>query len=237
MSNTSTPKRGAGAGAGAGTKARVMLVDDHPIVRQGLANLIDAESDLVVCAQVESADEAMRVLPDEKPDVVVVDISLGDRSGLELVKDIRARWPDMPMLVLSMHDELLYAERALRAGAKGYIMKQEATEKVMEGIRKVLDGELYVSERMAARLMDQAVNAKPAGTNPLSRLSDRELEVFTMIGHGLGTREIANKLILSIKTVEAHREHIKEKLSLRSGTELMRYAVQYTLQEAPGTKT
>jgi len=237
MSNTSTPKRGAGAGAGAGTKARVMLVDDHPIVRQGLANLIDAESDLVVCAQVESADEAMRVLPDEKPDVVVVDISLGDRSGLELVKDIRARWPDMPMLVLSMHDELLYAERALRAGAKGYIMKQEATEKVMEGIRKVLDGELYVSERMAARLMDQAVNAKPAGTNPLTRLSDRELEVFTMIGHGLGTREIANKLILSIKTVEAHREHIKEKLNLRSGTELMRYAVQYTLQEAPGTKT
>ncbi len=237
MSNTSTPKRGAGAGAGAGAKARVMLVDDHPIVRQGLANLIDAESDLVVCAQVESADEAMRVLPDEKPDVVVVDISLGDRSGLELVKDIRARWPDMPMLVLSMHDELLYAERALRAGAKGDIMKQEATEKVLEGIRKVLDGELYVSERMAARLMDQAVNAKPAGTNPLSRLSDRELEVFTMIGHGLGTREIANKLILSIKTVEAHREHIKEKLNLRSGTELMRYAVQYTLQEAPGTKT
>jgi len=219
-----------------------MLVDDHPIVRQGLANLIEDEADLTVCAQVESADEALAAIPEARPDVIVIDVALGERSGLELVKDVRARWPDMPMLVLSMHDELLFAERALRAGAKGYVMKQEATEKVMEGIRKVLDGELYVSERMAARLMTQAVSDRggaPSGEklNPLSRLSDRELEVFTMIGHGLGTREIAQRLILSIKTVEAHREHIKEKLNLKNGTELMRYAVQYTLQEAPGTKT
>jgi len=219
-----------------------MLVDDHPIVRQGLANLIEDEADLTVCAQVESADEALTAIPEARPDVIVIDVALGERSGLELVKDVRARWPDMPMLVLSMHDELLFAERALRAGAKGYVMKQEATEKVMEGIRKVLDGELYVSERMAARLMTQAVSDRggaPSGEklNPLSRLSDRELEVFTMIGHGLGTREIAQRLILSIKTVEAHREHIKEKLNLKNGTELMRYAVQYTLQEAPGTKT
>jgi DNA-binding NarL/FixJ family response regulator len=142
------------------------------------------------------------------------------------------------MLVLSMHDEMLFAERALRAGAKGYIMKQEATEKVMEGIRRVLAGELYVSEKMAARLMTQAVSNKGAPEeNPLARLSDRELEVFTMIGHGLGTREIAGKLILSVKTVEAHREHIKEKLNLKNGTELMRYAVQYTLEDAPGTKS
>ena len=218
-------------------KARVMLVDDHPIVRQGLANLIDAEDDLEVCAQVESADEALAALPGARPDVVVIDVALGERSGLELVKDVRARWPDMPMLVLSMHDEMLFAERALRAGAKGYIMKQEATEKVMEGIRRVLAGELYVSEKMAARLMTQAVSNKGAPEeNPLARLSDRELEVFTMIGHGLGTREIAGKLILSVKTVEAHREHIKEKLNLKNGTELMRYAVQYTLEDAPGTK-
>ena len=219
-------------------KARVMLVDDHPIVRQGLANLIDAEDDLIVVAQAESADGALAALPEARPDVVVIDVALGARSGLELVKDIRGRWPDMPMLVLSMHDELLYAERALRAGAKGYVMKQEATEKVMEGIRRVLAGELYVSEKMAARLMSQAVSSKGAPEeNPLSRLSDRELEVFTMIGHGVGTREIAKKLFLSVKTVEAHREHIKEKLNLKNGTELMRFAVQYTLQEAPGAKS
>ncbi len=220
------------------SKARVMLVDDHPIVRQGLANLIDAESDLVVCAQTENAAEALRVLTEAHPDVVVIDISLSDRSGLDLVKDIRARAPELPTLVLSMHDESLYAERALRAGAKGYIMKQEATEKVMDGIRKVLGGEIFVSGKMAARLMNQAVRPKSSiGENPLSRLSDRELEVFTMIGRGMGTREIANKLLLSIKTVEAHREHIKEKLSLKTGTELMRYAVQYTLEEAPGAKS
>ena len=219
-------------------KARVMLVDDHPIVRQGLANLIDDEADLIVCAQVEGADDALAAIPEARPDVIVIDVSLGDRSGLELVKDVRARWPEMPMLVLSMHDELLFAERALRAGAKGYVMKQEATEKVMEGIRKVLDGEMYVSERMAARLLTHGGQDRGAPQeNPLSRLSDRELEVFTMIGHGLGTREIAQRLILSIKTVEAHREHIKEKLNLKNGTELMRYAVQYTLQDAPGSKS
>ena len=224
------------------TKARVMLVDDHPIVRQGLANLIEDEEDLTVCAQVESAEGALAAMETSRPDVIVIDVALGERSGLELVKDVRARWPEMPMLVLSMHDELLYAERSLRAGARGYIMKQEATEKVMEGIRKVLDGELYVSERMAARLMSRAVSDRGGASsgeklNPLSRLSDRELEVFTMIGHGLGTREIAQRLILSIKTVEAHREHIKEKLNLKNGNELMRFAVQYTLQEAPGAKT
>jgi DNA-binding NarL/FixJ family response regulator len=220
------------------SKARVMLVDDHPIVRQGLANLIEDEKDLTVCAQVESAEGALAAMETARPDVIVIDVALGERSGLELVKDVRARWPEMPMLVLSMHDELLYAERALRAGAKGYVMKQEATEKVMEGIRKVLDGELYVSDRMAARLMTQAVHDRGAPpANPLSRLSDRELEVFTMIGHGLGTREISKRLIVSIKTVEAHREHIKEKLNLKNGTELMRFAVQYTLQDAPGAKT
>lgn len=219
-------------------KARVMLVDDHPIVRQGLANLIDAEEDLVVCSQAEDAEQALRVLPEAKPDVVIVDISLRDRSGLELLKDIRARDADLPMLVLSMHDESLYAERALRAGAQGYVMKQEATGKVLDAIRRVLNRELYVSEKMAVRLASQTVRARSTvRENPISRLSNRELEVFTLIGRGLGTREIATKLLLSIKTVEAHREHIKDKLSLRTGTELMRYAVQYTLEEAPGANS
>ena len=215
-----------------------MLVDDHPIVRQGLRLMIDLEPDLVVCGEAQSEREARTAIRELQPDVVVVDISLAQGDGLELVRDAHAQHPELPMLVLSMHDELLYAERALRAGAKGYVMKQEATEKVMEGIRRVLAGELYVSEKMAARLMSQAVSSKGAPEeNPLSRLSDRELEVFTMIGHGVGTREIAKKLFLSVKTVEAHREHIKEKLNLKNGTELMRFAVQYTLQEAPGAKS
>src|SRR5262249_28578017 len=163
-----------------------------------------------------SAREALEALEKGAPDVAIVDISLDDRSGIELIKDLRARDPNLPILALSMHDETLYAERALRAGAKGYIMKQEATEKVMTAIRKVLTGQIYVSERMASRLLGQFVNTRPGDEeSPLGRLSDRELEIFTMIGRGLGTREIANKLYLSIKTVEAHREHMKEKLKLK----------------------
>jgi DNA-binding NarL/FixJ family response regulator len=212
-------------------KRSILLIDDHPIVRQGLAQLINQEPDLHVASEAASAREALEVLEKEVPDIAIVDISLDDRSGIELIKDLRARDPNLPVLVLSMHDEALYAERALRAGAKGYIMKQEATEKVMTAIRKALEGQIYVSERMAARLLDQFVSAKPGEEeSPLGRLSDRELEIFSMIGRGLGTREIANKLFLSFKTVEAHREHIKEKLKLRSGTELMRMAVQHALE-------
>jgi DNA-binding NarL/FixJ family response regulator len=217
-------------------KHMVLLIDDHPIVRQGLTQLINQEPDLHVTAEAASAREALDVLEKSHPDVVIVDISLEDRSGIELIKDIRNRAPELPILALSMHDEALYAERALRAGAKGYIMKQEATEQVMNAIRKVIEGQIYVSERMASRLLDQFVGAKPGeDESPLGRLSDRELEIFSMIGRGLGTREIANKLFLSIKTVEAHREHIKEKLKLKSGTELMRMAVQYAL-ESPKKK-
>lgn len=212
-------------------KRSVLLVDDHPIVRQGLAELINQEPDLHVTGQATSAAAAMEMIEREVPDVAIVDISLEDRSGIELIKDLRSRQPELPILALSMHDEALYAERALRAGAKGYIMKQEATEKVMTAIRRVLEGQIYVSDRMAARLLNQFVNAKPGDDDtPLGRLSDRELEIFTMIGKGLGTRDIATKLFLSVKTVEAHREHIKEKLKLKSGTELMRMAVQHALE-------
>ncbi|HWP41133.1 MAG TPA: response regulator transcription factor [Tepidisphaeraceae bacterium] len=223
------------ASAGVAPRRRsVLLVDDHPIVRQGLAQLINQEPDLIVSAEAATAQQAMDLLdrPGIAVDIAIVDISLEDRSGIELIKEIRARWPQLPILVLSMHDEALYAERALRAGARGYIMKQEATDRVMTAIRKVLGGEIYVGERIAARLLGQLVSSgggEPS-ISPLRRLSDRELEIFTMIGRGLGTREIATKLFLSIKTVEAHREHIKEKLQLRSGTELMRAAVQYVLE-------
>lgn len=212
-------------------KRSVLLVDDHPIVRQGLAELINQEPDLHVSSQAASAAAALVALDNDVPDVAIVDISLEDRSGIELIKDLRARRPELPILALSMHDEALYAERALRAGAKGYIMKQEATDRVMTAIRRVLEGQIYVSDRMAARLLNQFVSAKPSDNDsPLGRLSDRELEIFSMIGTGMGTREIANKLFLSVKTVEAHREHIKEKLRLKSGTELMRMAVQHALE-------
>lgn len=212
-------------------KRSVLLIDDHAIVREGLAQLINQEVDLHVTAEAQSGAAALEQIERAMPDIAVVDISLEDRSGIELIKDMRSRNPNLAILALSMHDEALYAERALRAGAKGYIMKQEATEMVMTAIRKVLSGQVFVSDRMAARLLNQIVSTKPGEEDsPLSRLSDRELEIFTMIGRGMGTREIANRLYLSIKTVEAHREHIKEKLKLKSGTELMRMAVQYALE-------
>lgn len=213
-------------------KRRILLIDDHPIVRQGLSQLINQASDLHVTAEAASAREALELIDKEKVDIAIVDIALDDRSGIELIKDLRSRNATLPILALSMHDETLYAERALRAGAKGYIMKQEATDKVMVAIRKVLDGQIYLSEKMASRLLDQFVSAKPGDEEtPLGRLSDRELEIFSMIGRGMGTREIAGKLYLSVKTVEAHREHIKDKLKLKSGTELMRMAVQFALEQ------
>lgn len=217
----------------AAQRRSVLLIDDHPIVRQGLAQLLNQQPDLHVSAEAASAREALEAVEKDRFDIAIVDISLDDRSGIELIKDLRARDANLPILALSMHDEALYAERALRAGARGYIMKQEATEQVMGAIRKVLDGQVHLSEKMSARLLNQFVTAKSSGDDsPLNRLSDRELEIFLMIGRGLGTREIANKLFLSIKTVEAHREHIKEKLRLKSGTELMRLAVHHAVESA-----
>ncbi|MBV8781407.1 MAG: response regulator transcription factor [Phycisphaerae bacterium] len=210
-------------------KSRVLLVDDHPIVRQGLTQLINAESDLIVSAEASSAREAMQKLEGALPDIVIVDISLEDRNGVELIKDIVARHPRLPCLALSMYDETMYGVRVLRAGGRGYVMKQEAPTKVVAAIRRVLQGHIYVSENMATRLVDQYVMTTNAPTSPTSELSDRELEVLTLIGRGLGTREIAEKLFLSVKTIEAHRERMKEKLKLKSGPELIRYAVQFTL--------
>jgi len=213
-------------------KAKVLLVDDHPIVRQGLGQLINEEPDLSIVAEAEDFQQALSAVDSANPDVAIVDISLKDRSGIELIKEIRARKPELPILVLSMHDESLHAERVLRAGAKGYIMKQEATEQVMNAIRRVLRGEVYLSERMASRMVNRLVaGPQNVGGSPIERLSDREFEVFQMIGQGVGPSEIAEKLGLSVKTVETHRERIKEKLNLASGSELIRYAMQYVMDE------
>ncbi len=207
---------------------RILIVDDHPIVRQGLAELVNHEVDLAVCGQAEDSHEAMGAVRELEPDTVVVDISLKETSGLELIKDIHSQYPDLPVLALSMHDETLYAERALRAGAMGYIMKQEATENVIVAIRKILGGEIYVSDRMASRMVRKLVAGQAESTaSPVDCLSDRELEVFHLIGKGHGTRQISERLHLSVKTIETYRAHIKDKLNLADAAELLQYAIQW----------
>lgn len=214
------------------TKKRIMVVDDHPIVRQGLALLINREPDMVVCGEAEEAAGAMHVLNSSRPDVLIVDISLNGPDGLDLLKNIRSIHPTLPVLILSMHDESLYAERALRAGSNGYIMKQEATEKVLVALRRILSGEIYVSDRIANKLLKHYITGSGSLRNStISDLSDRELEVFRLIGEGHGTRQIAEELHLSVKTVESYQAHIKEKLSLRSARELMQRAIQWSMNE------
>ena len=207
---------------------RVLIVDDHPMMRTGLAQLIDNENDLKVGAEADTAGQAINAVAKQKFDLVLVDISLPDKNGLELIKDIRTLTPDLPILVVSMHDELIYAERVLRAGARGYIMKQEGGQKFLLAIRQVLAGKIFVSEKMSSRILEN-FSGKPAehAGSPVRRLSDREFEVFQLIGQGIGTRIIADRLHLSVKTVEVHRANIKEKLQLTTATELIRYAVQW----------
>jgi len=210
------------------SKTKILIVDDHPIVRQGLAQLINQEDDLVVCGQAEGANQALSTIKKTRPGTVIVDISLKNRSGLDLIKDIKAQHPDLAVLALSMHDESLYAERALRAGARGYVMKAEATKNVVKAIRQVLDGRVYLSDKMSARMMSKLVGQEAGlSASGMDRLSDRELEVFTMIGRGIGTRQIAEKLCLSVKTIETYRAHIKEKLYLEDASALLTYAIQW----------
>ena len=214
-------------------KTRVLLVDDHPILRQGLAQLINLEADMTVCGEAEDSPNGFTAVCELNPDVVLVDISLRGGNGIELVKNIKARLPEMPILVLSMHDESLYAERALRAGSRGYIMKEEASEKVLVAIRKVLTGEIYLSDRMQAKMLQQLANGRSkAVTSPIEYLTDRELEVFRLIGEGRSTRQIAGELHLSVRTVEAYREYIKSKLSLKNSTELVQHAFHWVHHEA-----
>jgi DNA-binding NarL/FixJ family response regulator len=217
------------------SKTKILIVDDHPMMREGLTQLISREKDLAICGEAEDAHQAMELLEKQRPHLVLADITMPKKSGLEMLKDIHAGHPDVRVLVISMHDESLYAERVLRAGARGYIMKQEGGKKIMEAIRRVLGGQIYVSEKMGAKLLEIFSNkGKGSESSPLEKLTDREFEVFQLIGQGLSTREISQKLHLSVKTVEVHRNNAKQKLELRSSADLLRYAVRWTESQHPG---
>lgn len=207
---------------------RVLVVDDHPIVRQGLRRLIDQEDDLMVCGEVETVKEARTAIRELHPDVVIVDISLKQGDGIDLVTDARAQHPRLPILVLSMHDETIYAERVLSSGANGYIMKQAASEQFLVALRKVLDGGVYVSDAVNKILVDRfTAGDHYVSLNPIDRLSNRELQILHFIGKGTSTREIAVALDLSVKTVESHRQRIKKKLRIKDASQLIRYAVNW----------
>lgn len=213
-------------------KTRIFIVDDHPIVREGLSLMMNREPDMMVCGEAEEATRALQAITTAKPDFLIVDISLSGPDGLDLLKSIRARYPSLPVLILSMHDESIYAERALRAGANGYIMKQEATERVLVAVRQILTKKVYVSDRIANRMLQQYIKGSVnESKSPIAELSDRELEVFRLIGEGHGTRMIADELHLSVKTVESYQAHIKEKLSLKNGRELVQRAIQWSISE------
>jgi DNA-binding NarL/FixJ family response regulator len=209
-------------------KAKVLLVDDHPLVREWLGNLINQQSDMQVCGETDTAPKALQMAGAVNPQIAIVDISMEGGSGVELIKNIKASYPNVMVIVLSMHDESLYAERALRAGARGYIMKREATKKVLQAIRCVLGGKLYLSDKMALKMAEKFVDGRPvAQVSVIERLSDRELEVFQLLGRGYGTRQIAEELHISVKTVQAFYARIKEKLSLPGATELLREALRW----------
>jgi DNA-binding NarL/FixJ family response regulator len=209
--------------------AQVLIVDDHPVVREGLSALIAAQPDLAVCGQAAGCAEAVSLAETTRPDLIIVDISLKDGNGIELIKRIRARDASVRFLVSSMHDESVYAERALRAGALGFLGKQESTQKIIDAIRRVLEGKIYLSERMSQRLLHGLV-AGSAERSSVEALADRELQVFELIGQGLNTRQIAAQLHLSCKTVETYRGRIRDKLNLGRGGELAHYAMQWVLQ-------
>jgi DNA-binding NarL/FixJ family response regulator len=213
---------------GSGKKKRILLADDHPLMRQGLAQLINHEPDLEVCAQAEDVAEALKEIEATKPDIVVTDLTFRTSNGIELIKDIRVRYPDLPVMVLTMHNEVFYAERILRAGARGFVTKGERPATVIAGIRKVLAGEVFVSEKIAAQMIGKLVANKVApGTMLLDTLSDREFEIFELIGQGLEMRQIAEQFHLSIKTVETHRDNIRKKLDLDNSADLLKYALQW----------
>ncbi|MFW6161382.1 MAG: response regulator [Planctomycetota bacterium] len=214
---------------------RILLVDDHPMVRQGIISVLAREDDFEVCGEAGTAAEAHEMARSLKPEVAVVDLALPDADGLELIKDLHTRYPDMVLLVLSMRDEELYAERALRAGARGYLMKGKRPRQLVEAIRTALDGGVYLSETMASRLMRRLVDtdAETAEASPVESLSDRELQVFTLIGAGLGPTRIAEKLHLSVKTIETYRAHIKRKLNLPDAAALRRCAIEWAQSNNP----
>jgi DNA-binding NarL/FixJ family response regulator len=210
-------------------RTRILLVDDHPMVRERLADIITAEADLTVCGEAEERQQAIQVIQATQPDLAIIDITLKDSDGLELIKDIRSRWPRLRMLVVSMHDESLYAERVIRSGALGYITKQEATRNVLLAIRRVLEGNIYVNERIATQIIRRlAVPAPEINSTPTEVLAHREIQVFELTGHGLDTRQIAARLHIGVKTVETYRLRIREKLNLPEPTQLLQAAIAWT---------
>jgi DNA-binding NarL/FixJ family response regulator len=216
------------------TKARVFIVDDHPVVRSGLAVIVDAQPDMAVCGDAESARQVRKRLAECQPDVLLLDVSLADASGIELIKELRGWHPGLRVLVVSMHDEKLYAERALRAGAHGYVMKDAPADRVVAAIRKIVAGGIFVSPAMTTRLLSRIAGGEASAERlPMALLSDRELEVFEFIGRGMRTRDVAETLHLSIKTVESHRSNIKRKLKLPNAIALLQYATHWVQQGKP----
>jgi DNA-binding NarL/FixJ family response regulator len=210
------------------SKKNILIVDDHPMTRAGIAQLLAVQPEIAACWEAGNPEQAMADLSKRQPDLMLADITMPGRSGLEFIKDALALYPALPILILSMHDEQLYAERALRAGARGYIMKEAGGEKLLAAIRHVLSGQVYVSEKISAGFLDAMTGRRPRGsTSPIEKLSDREFEVLQLIGQGKSTRDIAAQLHLSSKTVDVHRAHIREKLELKDVTSLVRYAVRW----------
>ncbi len=213
-------------------KRAILLVDDHPLFRRGMAQLIDSQNDLQVCGEADNSGTALEVIRRKEFDLAVVDVGLrGGANGIELTKSIKSERPTLPVLVVSMHDEALYAERALRAGARGYVMKREALDSILQAVRSVIEGEIYVSPTMSKRMLFDHINGGGEARSPVDRLTDRELEVFQLIGEGHDMHEIAKDLHLSKKTVEAHRANIKEKLGVTNAREVVRYATQWVTQQ------
>ena len=209
-------------------RRKILLVDDHPFMRAGLAQLIELQPDMTVAGEAGNPAEALQKFTASKPDMVLTDMTMPGRSGLEFIKDLRAIEPEIAILVISMHDEAIYAERALRAGARGYIMKEAGGENLLAAIRQVLSGQVYLSPRMSAKAFDRFSGRRPRGSSsPIEKLTDREFEVFRLVGQGKSTRDIAQELHLSTKTVDVHRAHIKEKLELKDVTALVRHAVRW----------
>jgi DNA-binding NarL/FixJ family response regulator len=208
-------------------KNKILLVDDHPLVREWLANLINEQPDLQVCGEASDAPRAFQLIASTSPEIAIVDISLEGGSGIELIKSVKANHPGVGMIVLSMHDEVLYAERALRAGARGYIMKREATKKILQAIRAVLAGKVYISEKISEIMTEKFVDGPAPGEFPVHQLSDRELEIFQLLGRGMNTRQIADHLHVGFKTVQTYCARIKEKLKLDNATQLLHEAIRW----------
>ena len=221
--------------AASSARKKILVVDDHPMTRAGLVQLINRQTDIEVCAEAGNPVEGFNQLSSSEADLVLTDITMPGRSGIEFIKDLLVVRPELPILVVSMHDELIYAERVLRAGARGYVMKEAGGENLLAAIRHVLSGQVYVSPKMSAKILDNFSSRKPRGsTSPIEKLSDREFEVFQLIGQGKSTRQIAQQLHLSPKTVDVHRSHIKEKLEINDATALVRHAVRWVETQNSG---